>query len=331
MNLRTLGSTDVRVSPIGLGLAALGRPGYVNLGHAEDLGRIYGVEAMEAHAHAVLDAAWHAGARYFDVARSYGRAEQFLQTWLHTRYIPPADVSVGSKWGYTYTADWHVDAEVHEVKEHSLSVLQRQWYESQLHLGKYLNLYQIHSATLESGVLDNREVIAELVRLKSSGLLIGLSLSGPGQADVLQRAMAVIVDGERLFDAVQATWNPLEPSAAPVLQEARATGMGIIVKEALANGRLTRRNTDPAFASHLAILEHQATRLGTTSDALVLAAALAQPWVDVVLSGAATSEQVHSNVQALQVHLDEEAAAALATLAEPPEVYWEIRRNMAWN
>ena len=36
--MRTLGTTGLSVSPVGLGLAALGRPGYINLGHADDLG-----------------------------------------------------------------------------------------------------------------------------------------------------------------------------------------------------------------------------------------------------------------------------------------------------
>ncbi|MGD2177074.1 MAG: aldo/keto reductase, partial [Anaerolineae bacterium] len=104
MDLHSLGSTDLLVSPIGLGLAALGRPGYINLGHADDLGQAYEVAAMEAHAHEVLEAAFEAGVRYYDVARSYGRAEQFLSNWLRARELTPQDVTVGSKWGYTYTA-----------------------------------------------------------------------------------------------------------------------------------------------------------------------------------------------------------------------------------
>ena len=75
MQQRTLGSTGLAVTPIGLGLAALGRPGYINLGHADDLKQQYDIVPMEAHAHRVLDAAWEAGVRYFDAARSYGRAE----------------------------------------------------------------------------------------------------------------------------------------------------------------------------------------------------------------------------------------------------------------
>jgi aryl-alcohol dehydrogenase-like predicted oxidoreductase len=44
--------------------------------------------------------------RYFDAARSYGRAEEFLGGWLAARGIGPDEVAVGSKWGYTYTANW---------------------------------------------------------------------------------------------------------------------------------------------------------------------------------------------------------------------------------
>ena len=40
--------------------------------------------------------------RCFDAARSYGRAEQFLSGWLRSRDLAPEDVTVGSKWGYTY-------------------------------------------------------------------------------------------------------------------------------------------------------------------------------------------------------------------------------------
>jgi aryl-alcohol dehydrogenase-like predicted oxidoreductase len=331
MNLNRLGSTELQVSQIGLGLAALGRPGYINLGHAQDLEDSYDVAVMERRAHDILDEAWRAGVRYFDAARSYGRAEQFLGSWLHSRNIPLAAVAVGSKWGYTYTANWQVEATEHEVKAHTLPVLQRQWQESQTNLGSYLRLYQIHSATLESGVLDNRSVLGELARLKDDGLYIGLSLSGPAQAEVLKQAADIELEGARLFDCVQVTWNLLEPSTGPTLHQMHTAGMGIIVKEALANGRLTARNSEPAFAPKLALLAQQASRLNTTVDALALAAVLAQVWLDVVLSGAATSGHLRSNVKALEVAWDEEAESQLAALAEAPEVYWATRSNLAWN
>ena len=329
MKLRPLGTTGLSVTPIGLGLAALGRPGYINLGHADDLDHTYDVTAMQNRTHAMLDAAWQAGIRYFDAARSYGRAEEFLGNWLRGRSLHAGDVTVGSKWGYTYTAGWQVEAEHHEIKDHTRPVLQRQWAETQVNLGDYVRLYQIHSATPESGVLSNPEVLHELARLKSQGIKIGLSLSGPDQAETLRRAMAIHLDGLRLFDCVQATYNLLEVSAGPMLQEAHAAGMGVIIKEALANGRLTPRN--PEFADPTHLLMQQATRLNTPLDALALAAVLHQSWVDVVLSGAATLNHLHANLKALDVQWDAEATFELGKITEPPSVYWKRRKTLRWN
>lgn len=331
MPSRPLGTTGLTVTPLGLGLAALGRPGYINLGHANDLAHHYDVGAMEARAHAILDTAWAAGIRYFDVARSYGRAEEFLGHWLAARKIPPDAVTVGSKWGYVYVAGWRAVAPKHEIKDHSLPVLRLQYAESRELLGDYLSLYQIHSATLESGVLADQAVLAELARLKGDGMRIGLSLSGPRQGGTLRRAQAITIDGVRLFDSVQATWNLLERSAGAALAEARADGMGVVIKETLANGRLTARNDDPDFARRRHVLEGEAARLDTTIDALSLAAALAQPWADVVLSGAASSEQLASNLSACAAHLDEAAVARLETVQEPAPEYWERRGQLPWN
>jgi aryl-alcohol dehydrogenase-like predicted oxidoreductase len=286
---------------------------------------------MEAGAHRVLDKAYAMGVRYFDAARSYGRAEAFLASWLKRRGVPPGDVVVGSKWGYTYTAGWQVEAEAHEVKEHSLAVLQRQWKGSQAHLGAHLDLYQIHSATLESGVLENREVLKALARLKGGGTAIGLSVSGESQGAVIDRALETTIDGVRLFDAVQATWNLLDISAGPALKRAAAAGLGVIVKEALANGRLTEANEAPEFDNQRKRLRQEARRLATTVDALAMAAVLAQPWSGVVLSGAATTSHLVSNLRATDVIWDDRAAASLEDLVESPEVYWHMRDQLRWN
>ena len=331
MNLIPFGRTQLMVTPMGLGLAALGRPGYINLGHADDLEQDYDVAAMEAHAHTVLDAAWAAGIRYFDAARSYGRAEQFLAGWLRSRAISPDAVVVGSKWGYTYTADWQVTADKHEIKDHTLPVLRRQIAESRDHLGDYLKLYQIHSATLDSGVLDDRGVLEELAKLRDEGLVIGLSLSGPGQAATLRRAVTIEIGGRPLFRAVQATWNLLTREAGAALVEAHEAGMGVIIKEALANGRLTERNDDKAFAPQRRLLAEVAAEAQTGLDGVSLAAVLAQPWVDVVLSGAARPEHLAANLKALDVEWRDRFDARLAELVEPAEQYWQTRSGLAWN
>jgi aryl-alcohol dehydrogenase-like predicted oxidoreductase len=223
------------MATIGLGLAAVGRPGYINLGRDRDLPVERSVAAMRERAHNLLDQAYAAGVRYFDVARSYGLAEEFLAGWL-TAHPEAGDVTVGSKWGYTYTAGWRTDAEVHEVKDHSVATFDRQLAETRALLGDRLDLYQIHSVTPDSSALTDVTLHRRLAGLAAEGVTIGLSTSGPGQATAIRAALAIRVDGEGLFRSVQATWNLLEPAAGPALAEAHAAGCQVIVKEALANG-----------------------------------------------------------------------------------------------
>jgi aryl-alcohol dehydrogenase-like predicted oxidoreductase len=288
---------------MGLGLAALGRPGYMTVGHASDFARGRGVEAMREQAHAVMSEAYALGIRYFDVARSYGLGEEFVASWR-----APSDAVIGSKWGYTYTADWKTDASVHEVKDHSIAAFERQWAETRAVLGDRVCLYQIHSATLETGVLEDARVLGALMRLRSNGVRIGLSVTGPKQPEIIRKAISVRVDGVALFQCVQATWNLLERSAGPALNEAHDAGLGVIVKEALSNGRLTVRG-------------------GFGDEAVALAAVLAQPFVDVVLSGATTGEQLRSNVRAFSVDGD---AALRSITPQPPAEYWGERSRLSW-
>ena len=112
-------------STLGLGLAALGRPAYITLERQRDFGAHRGVAELERRCHAMLDAAYAAGIRYIDAARSYGMAENFVGSWLSTRNPPKDTVTVGSKWGYTYTAGWRIDAAEHEVKDLSAGTLDR--------------------------------------------------------------------------------------------------------------------------------------------------------------------------------------------------------------
>ena len=283
---------------IGLGLAAVGRPGYINLGRELPADR--SVPALRERAHELLDAAYAAGVRYVDVARSYGLAEDFLGTWL-AAHPERDDVVVGSKWGYTYTAGWRVDAEVHEVKDHSVATFDRQLGETRALLGDRLALYQIHSVTPDSPALTDPVLHGRLAGLAATGVTIGISTSGPDQAAAVRAALRVRAEGLPLFRSVQATWNLLEPSAGPALAEAHAQGCRVIVKEALANGRLLAR----------------------VSDAEAIGAVLAQPWADVVLSGASSTAQLASNLRATpEGDLDVEP--------ESPAGYWRTRSQLAW-
>lgn len=330
MDILDFGLTGLKLSRIGFGLAALGRPGYINLGHGKDLNFDYDLIAMQSQTIKMLDLAYKLGIRYFDVARSYGKGEEFLSHWIKTN-SDKKDFIAGSKWGYTYTADWKVDADKHEVKEHTFNVLNHQYPESVKFLGDYLSIYHIHSATLDSGVLNNEEVLDKLWQLKESGIIVGLSLSGEGQSETLEKAITIKNGGDRLFQSVQVTWNLLEQSATNVLMKASSYGCGIIVKEALANGRLTSRNMDLSFAEKREIMDELAIKYNCGIDALSLAYILNQKWANVVLSGASTEEQLKSNVKSLDLVLDGKDISLLESLKEEPSVYWSSRAQLRWN
>jgi len=119
--------------------------------------------------------------------------------YLRSNDIAPDDVYVSSKWGYSYVADWNVQLEAgkpHEVKDHSEENFLKQFEESMNILGEYINLYQIHSATFASGVLENSDVHKALHECKKkNGISIGLSVSSPTQDEIIEKVMTIEFDG----------------------------------------------------------------------------------------------------------------------------------------
>ncbi|MEA2000704.1 MAG: aldo/keto reductase, partial [Actinomycetota bacterium] len=64
------------------------------------------------------------------------------------------------------------------------------------------------------------------------------------------------------------------------------------------------------------------------ADTIAIAAILAQPWVDTVISGAATVEHLASNLAALDV--DPVTLRDLPPMAEDPAAYWHTRSGLKW-
>lgn len=298
-----------------MGLAALGRPAYITAGRDDDLGADRSVAALERRAHAVLDAAWDAGVRYFDVARSYGRAEVFLGEWLAAHPARRDQLTIGSKWGYRYTGDWRMDADRHEVKEHSRSALDEQWAQTLTALGGPPDVYLVHSVTPTSPALSDPALLDGLRAVADSGVRVGLSTSGPAQAEVIETALTL---RDSPFSAVQSTWNVLEQSAGDALREADRSGWLIVVKEVFANGRVF----EPETANRITeVVGSGGGELGSLAVALDLA------WADIVLVGAATPAQVRQDAEVGPVAVEE---AALVALAEDPAAYWRTRSERPW-
>jgi len=135
-------------------------------------------------------------------------------------------------------------------------------------------------------------------------------------------ALEVERGGARLFSAVQSTWNLLETSAGAALRTASRRELTVIVKEALANGRLV--------AQPPPVLQQIAQRLGVGPDAVALAAAAAQPWANRVLLGAASTDQLRANLRATGLVLDPADLDLLTTAALDPGEYWQTRSAMPW-
>ncbi|NBH07287.1 aldo/keto reductase [Amycolatopsis sp. SID8362] len=306
---------------VALGLAALGRPAYINLGRDGALPPTRDVESMRAATFEVLDDAYAAGVRHVDVARSYGRSEEFLAGWLAQR--GHADVEVSSKWGYAYVGEWRLDADVHEVKEHSAARFAAQWAETLALLGERVGLYQVHSLTVDSPLFTDEPLVEALAELAANGVAVGFSTSGPAQADAIERAFALEVAGQPVFSAVQSTWNLLEPSAGRALEAAHAAGKRVLVKETLANGRLV-------VEAPAAVLDVAAAH-GTGPDAVAVAAVLARDWVDRAVIGPASPAQLAANLRATTLSLNADELGALADLAENPQEYWRHRSSLKWD
>ena len=310
---------------LGLGLAALGRPGYINLGHNQNIGPDKSKQALYLQAEKVLSFAYQSGIQYFDVARVYGASEEFLSTWI--RKQNQFNGFVGSKWGYEYLADWKIDTDVHERKDHSLSFLKKQWVETRLNLGKNIDLYQIHSVTSESNVLNDRDVLNELQNIKNSGIQIGISTSGPDQEETIKKLLE-INRVEKIFSFIQCTINILEQSCQQTLIKASESGINIIAKEVFANGRLSAANKN-FHQKEISNLVNIAIDLNLSLEELSLIWAYQQNYIKIVLTGAATVEQIQSNFDA--IGKSDLTLPNLSDLSISKENYWQSRKSLKWN
>ena len=307
---------------IGLGLAALGRPEYINIREDKNIDK--SEAAFQRNAFEVLDSSYNSGVRFFDTAPSYGKGEAFLMEWNATR--KHEDVILSTKWGYTYVANWELGfSSAHEIKEHSFAKLVEQWDYSKLLLPK-LQWYQIHSATLESGVLENKEVLEKLFQLKKEfGLQIGLTSSGVHQSEVVRKALEIEWNGIQLFDSYQLTYNIFEQAVFDVLQEVKKSGKFIIIKEGLANGRVFLGSKTNK------VLQVLAEKYKVGIDAIALRFCLDAIPSDIVLSGASDKKQLKENLKALDFQLTPEEVDLLKKAKVSSKEYWSERSQLNWD
>ena len=313
---------------IGLGLAALGRPDYINVRSEDDIDK--SVDGFRANAFKILDESYLLGIRDFDVAPSYGLGETFLLEWNTSR--KHSDVNLSTKFGYTYVANWELGfSGKHEIKEHSLNKLNEQWGVSKALLPN-LKIYQIHSATLDSGVLTNTEVLSRLHELKQQyQLKIGISSSGTEQVKIIETAQNVMFDGADLFDSYQVTFNLFESSSFGILKQLLDNNKTIIIKEALANGRVFKNPSFPEYRPVYEYLERLSEKYSAGIDAIALRFIVDYLEPNIILSGASNCQQLKQNMKALNFELKDYEISKLKSFAIPPQNYWQERSGLKWN
>lgn len=309
---------------LGFGTAAIGRPQYINI-KSNPSRETFNKAKFIAAGEAVLNKAYALGIRHFDTAPGYGIAEQILLKWIQKHEIK--DISVSTKWGYTYTADFNPNATVHEVKEHSISKLQEQWAFSKK-LRPHLKAYQIHSATLDTGVLDNQDVLNFLNDIKQqNNIKIGLSTSGTQQKDILEKAISITMNGCPLFEVFQVTYNIFEQSLKNIIEQSNRQ---FIIKEGLANGRLLPNKSFPHYQNAYQTISRIARKHVVGEDAIALGFCAQSIPKSLVLSGAGNNHQLQENLKSTQVKLTAEDLQLLNQLAINKEDYWQERSRLPW-
>ena len=315
----------MNLSNLGFGTAAIGRPMYINIRSQKSTP--FDLHKFKVDSTQILENAYQSGIRYFDTAPGYGISEDLLIEWLKSKDDPR--IEIATKWGYEYVANFQMDAKEHEVKEHSLEMLNKQWKSSKKLL-PHLTTLQIHSATFETGVLENQAVLNRLAELKAKhGLRIGVTTTGDNQVEVLKKALAVEVEGLRLFDVFQVTYNVLDQSIGELKELLK--GKRVIVKEALANARVFRNNDYPLYTNLYDSMESLANKYKVGVDAIALRFCMQTLDCFQVLSGANEVLQVEQNLKAESFSLNEEEIQMLKNLQIAPRAYWAERKQLTWN
>jgi len=293
MKYRKLGSTDLKVSEIGMGCWAIGGSSYgPSYGPTKDTVSIKAIEkALEF------------GCNFFDTADLYGQghSEKLLgQALKNVR----EDVIIATKVGFDiYQGGKNFDEDyIKFALSKSLERLQTD----------YIDLYQLHNPTATE--LNNEKIFNTLDNLKDAGLIRNWGISLKNTSDLTKTASSSNAS------TLQLVYNALQQEAAKsIFTDAKRNGVGIIAREPLANGFLTEKyNINSKFpkgdirnSMNNAYIEKQLNKAKKINNSLkhreesivqlALKFVLSNDAVSIVIPGCKTPEQVEQNMNASEI------------------------------
>ena len=229
MELRLLGSTGLRVSPLGLGTVKFGRNQGVKYPQPFNL-------PTDQEALALLELAWDLGMNLLDTAPAYGESEERLgrllrrcrRDWVIVTKVGEAFHAGVSSFDFTATA-------TRTSVEHSLR-----------RLGvETLDMVLIHSSGDDLAILEQEAVLPTLRNLQQAGLIRAVGMSSKTVTGGLRAV--------ECCDVVMATCNLAQREELPVIRAAQLAGKGVFIKKGLLSGHLDTLDTlakaDPVRAS----------------------------------------------------------------------------------
>ncbi|AIL63967.1 aldo/keto reductase [Pseudomonas alkylphenolica] len=230
---RPLGSTGLRVSPLGLGTVKLGRDQGVKYPNGFTI-------PDDDQARQLLAQARDLGINLIDTAPAYGRSEERLGPLLRGQRDHWVIVSkVGEEFEEGQSRFDFSAAHTRFSIERSLKRLETE----------HIDLVLVHSDGNDLHILEHEEVYQTLEALKQEGKIGGFGLSGKtveGGLKALERG-----------DCAMVTYNLNEQAERPVLDYAAEHGKAILVKKALASGHVCLSpGVDPVRASFELLFGH---------------------------------------------------------------------------
>ena len=216
---RRLGRSDLTVSPLGYGAFKIGRNEGIKYPSAYDL-------PEEPAAGRLLNTVLDLGINYLDTAPAYGLSEERIGRALAGRR---GEYVLSTKVGETFEAG-------RSTYDFSSGAVRASVQRSLRHLRTdAVDLVFIHSGGNDLAILEQTDAVPTLQSLRSGGLVRAIGFS----ARSVEGARAALA----WADAIMVEYHLDDPSQAPVIAEAAAADVGVVVKKGLAAGRL-----DPAGA-----------------------------------------------------------------------------------
>jgi aryl-alcohol dehydrogenase-like predicted oxidoreductase len=295
MKYRTLGSTGLRVSVIGIGTWQLGG----------EWGRSFGQGEVDA----ILDRGAELGINLIDTAECYGDhlSERFIGDYLSRRNR--------SRWVVATKFGHHFNKFMDRTDDFSAAGVRRQVEDSlrALHLD-VIDVYQFHSGA--DDLFLNEELWAELAALKKSGKVRHLGVSIRSKGSELQAREARRMGAEML----QVVYNRLDRRPEELyFPHATRDHLGVFARVALASGLLSGkyspgsvfpandvRATFEAEKMQRDLLEAQRIQKdevpsGVPMSQWALAWCLRNPVVTAVIPGCKSPAQVEANAAAAEL------------------------------